>query len=197
MLERNLNISNAEASLTRMETISVRCNHCGAPLELAEKTRFVTCQFCHSHLEVKRTESSIFTEEVAKIAESTSKMADSLEVITLQNELERLDREHAPERAMQAAKNLPNGAKAFAGCIPAVMLVMFTAFGIFFATTSSQMGAPGIFPLFGGGFALIGVIGLFGIIKHLVSPNESLPNGTAYQQQRAELVRKIEELTKG
>ncbi len=195
MLERNLNISNAEASLVRMETLSVRCNHCGAPLELAAKTRFVTCQFCHSHLEVKRTESSIFTEEVAKIAENTSKMADSLEVISLQNELERLDRDHAPERAMQAAKNLPNG--AFAGCIPAVVLVMFTAFGLFFATTSSQMGAPGIFPLFGGGFALIGVIGLVGIIKQLVAPKESLPNGSAYQQQRAELVRKIEELTKG
>ena len=76
-----------------METLSVRCNHCGAPLQVSEGTRFVTCQFCKSSLEVKRTDSSVFTEEVARIADHTEKMSGSLEVITVQNEIEKLDRE--------------------------------------------------------------------------------------------------------
>lgn len=29
-----------------MRLISVNCNHCGAPLEVAEEVRFVTCAYC-------------------------------------------------------------------------------------------------------------------------------------------------------
>jgi DNA-directed RNA polymerase subunit RPC12/RpoP len=58
-----------------METISVRCNHCGAPLDVGMQTHFVTCQFCNSQLEIKRTDSSVFTEEVERIARNTDKMA--------------------------------------------------------------------------------------------------------------------------
>lgn len=173
-----------------METLSVRCNHCGAPLQVAENTRFVTCQFCHSSLEVKRTESSLFTEEVARIAENTGKMAESLEVIQVQNEIERLDREHPHE---QKAASQPPGANAVGGCVAMVALTLFTSFGIFFATGSSKMGAPAIFPIFGGGFALIGVIALVAMLARMAGPDKRTSD---YQRSRAELTRKLAELTK-
>ena len=37
-----------------MPTLSIACNHCGAPLTVAEDTRFVTCGYCKLQLEVKR-----------------------------------------------------------------------------------------------------------------------------------------------
>lgn len=173
-----------------METLSVRCNHCGAPLQVAEKTRFVTCQFCQSSLEVRRTESSIFTEEVSKIAASTEKMAESLEVMTLQQEIERLDREHPAERA--AATQTP-GSNVAEAIIGGIVLVLFTAFGLFFAITSSEMRAPGIFPLVGGGFALIGIIALVSMATRLSVGHASKSD---YQERRAELTRRLDTLTK-
>lgn len=141
-----------------METLSVRCNHCGAPLEIGGGTRFVTCQFCHSHLEVKRTDSSVFTEEVAKIAENTGRMAESLEVIELQNEIERLDREwaqkeagyivhgkHGPHRPSSSPFGLAFG--IFAACF-AFVIALFAAQiphgGIFWVLPAGM----GIFILF-------------------------------------------------
>lgn len=167
-----------------METISVRCNHCGAPLQISEGTRFVTCQFCHSSLEVKRTESSVFTEEVAKIAENTGRMAESLEVIELQNEIERLDRELGPRVAQQEAN--PVGT-AVSGCIGVIVLTLFISFGVFFAQTSSDMGAPAIFPIFGTGFVIVGILAAIGMLTKLSSgPSDK-------EKRRAELVRKLEE----
>ncbi|MDI1312397.1 hypothetical protein [Prosthecobacter sp.] len=174
-----------------METLSVRCNHCGAPLQVSGSTRFVTCQFCHSSLEVKRTDTSIFTEEVAKIAQNTGKMAESLEVITLQNEIERLDRENAPEVAATQAKQLPAGAKVAGGLIGMIMMLLFTSFGLFFAISSSRMGAPFIFQLFGGGFALIGIIALVSIISKAVSSSTKIGEVSSYETRRAALVQKL------
>jgi len=167
-----------------MEMISVRCNHCGAPLQISEGTRFVTCQFCHSSLEVKRTESSVFTEEVAKIAENTGRMAESLEVIELQNEIERLDRELGPRVAQQEANPVVN---AVSGCIAIVVLTLFISFAVFFTKTSSDMGAPAIFPIFGAGFVIFGILFAIGLLTKLSSgPSDK-------EKRRAELVRKLEE----
>jgi hypothetical protein len=177
-----------------METLSVRCNHCGAPLQVSDATRFVTCQFCQSSLEVKRTESSIFTEEVAKIAENTGKMAESLEVIALQNELERLDRENAPALAAARTKELSRGEGAAAGFVAVVFFTIFISFGVFFAVSSSEHGAPFIFPLVGWGFALIGVIALVSIIGKIFAAAGGTAQGakpTPYQNQRNELLKKL------
>lgn len=171
-----------------METVSVRCNHCGAPLQVAEATRFVTCQFCHSSLEVKRTESALFTEEVAKIAEHTGKMAQSLEVIQLQNEIERLDREHAARDSASAS----NGS----GAAGVIVLVLAILFGGFFAVTSARHGAPWIFPLFGGGFALLGIIRLAAVCTGNARGSGDKA-AAAYDQRRGELARRLDNLTKG
>lgn len=180
-----------------METLSVRCNHCGAPLQIGNGTRFVTCQFCQSNLEVKRTDSSVFTEEVAKIAENTGRMAESLEVIELQNEIERLDREHEPEMAAQAtAKAVPTGAKIASGAFGVVFAIVFTSFGLFFATDSAQHGAPLIFQIAGGGFAVIGIIMLITVLVTAFGRGADSSRPSSYSTRRDELVRKLETLRK-
>ena len=170
-----------------METLSVRCNHCGAPLQVSDATRFVTCQFCQSSLEVKRTDSSIFTEEVAKIAENTGKMAESLEVIAIQNEIERLDRENTPSLA---EKSTPQ-AKGAEGLIAVIGLLMMIVFGVFFAVSSSQRGAPFIFPLFGGCFVLIGLIHLFSVISKSTEGSPQERKANSYETRREELLKKL------
>ena len=166
-----------------METLSVRCNHCGAPLQVAEKTRFVTCQFCQSSLEVKRTDSSVFTEEVAKIAENTGKMAESLEVITLQNEIEKLDREMGLQQVAAPTKK--------AGLLGGIM---GTAFGIFFAVVCFLMAAAfsnagaGAFTIVPAGMGCFGlvmaVISLVGGVNHEATRSK-------YQDQREALERQL------
>ena len=136
-----------------METLSVRCNHCGAPLQVSATTRFVTCQFCQSSLEVKRTDTSIFTEEVAKIAQNTGKMAESLEIIALQNEIEKLDRELGLNQ-MPATKKSATGS---AGRLASTMFgVFFTVVCILMATGFSKTGA-GIFTLVPAGLSVFGI----------------------------------------
>ncbi len=76
-----------------MKLESINCNHCGAPLEVSEAANFVTCHHCDAQLAIKRTSSASFTEEIAELAESTSRLNEQLAQIAYQNELERLDRD--------------------------------------------------------------------------------------------------------
>ena len=170
-----------------METLSVRCNRCGAPLQVSDATRFVTCQFCQSSLEVKRTESSIFTQEVAKIAENTSKMADSLEVIALQNEIEKLDRELGLDQMLATKKNVSGPAAKIVG---PMFGIFFTVVCILMASGFSKAGA-GIFTMVPLG------MGVFGIVITLTFLRAGL-NGDAthsmYQARREALERQLEAL---
>lgn len=175
-----------------MELLSVRCNHCGAPLEVGRDTRYVTCQFCHSPLEVKRTESAIFTEEVAKIAKNTEQMAGSLEVIELQNDIERLDREWMASQPVSFDKNgRPIGEPTPGGA------ALQMGFAIFFAVVC--FGMAGAMSSFGGG--AIGIVpvgmGLFAIIAAIMGIGRAGNHQTrkdAYLQKRAALVARLESM---
>jgi DNA-directed RNA polymerase subunit RPC12/RpoP len=170
-----------------METLSVRCNHCGAPLQVASNTRFVTCQFCGSSLEVKRTESSIFTEEVAKIAENTGRMAESLNVIALQNEIEKLDR----EVGLSHVSSSNTKGRGLAGG------VLGGAFGILFAVvcflmaTGFDKAGTGVFTIVPIGMGVFGLVvagaAFFGSVNHEAARSN-------YQKRRAELESTLEEL---
>lgn len=178
-----------------METLSVRCNHCGAPLQIGEGTRFVTCQFCQSNLEVKRTDSSVFTQEVAKIAENTGRMAESLEVIELQNEIERLDREWAQKEAgyISNGKNGPHRPSSS---------LFGLAFGIFFACVCFGMAVAmsNIAGSFHGGFSAMGLVpagmGVFAIVAAVMNMNKGVElerAESAHQARRAELLAKLQQ----
>lgn len=170
-----------------MDTLSVRCNHCGAPLQVSGSTRFVTCQFCHSSLEVKRTNTSIFTEEVSKIAENTGKMAESLEVIALQNEIEKLDRELGLNQMLATKKTATGSAGRFGSTM---FGVFFTVACILMATGVSKTGA-GIFTLVPAGLSVFGIV--FTITSLRVGLNEDTSRA-AYQERHNALERELQAL---
>lgn len=176
-----------------METLSVRCNHCGAPLNVGPETRFVTCQFCASQLEVKRTENSVFTEEIARLARTTGQLAESLEIIELQNEIERLDREWST-RQEAAAGNGERGAapKSTAGAVFGLLFAVFFAVVCFgMAAAAGSHGAPGIFALVPVG---MGVFALVAAVAGIAKAQATSSSRDDYQQQRAALLKQLEEL---
>lgn len=174
-----------------MQAETVRCNSCGAALTVGPQARFVTCQYCHCQLEIKRNDSAIFTEEIARIAHNTDQMAESLEVIKLQNEIEMLDRAAATRSISEMSARYSGGKQGPGG-------VLGLAFGIFFAVVCFSMavfagknGAPGLFtlvPVGMGIFALASAIIGFGKSKDLTQQNNDL------QARREVLVQKLEAL---
>jgi len=75
-----------------MQLESLNCNNCGAPLEVAATSNFVTCNHCSTRLAVRRTESSAFTEQFEEVI-------DRLDRIERQHDLAELDRQWESEKA--------------------------------------------------------------------------------------------------
>ena len=176
-------------SLRRMETLSVRCNHCGAPLTVSESTRFVTCQFCQSNLEVKRTDSSIFTEEVAKIAENTGRMAESLEVIELQNEIERVDREWSQTEAGYTVHGKNGPQRPSSSLFGLAFAIFFACVCFGMSVFASQMPGPGIFALVPAG---MGIFALVAAVMNMTKGAELEQAQERHRARRAELVAKLQ-----
>jgi LSD1 subclass zinc finger protein len=142
-----------------MEMTKVSCNGCGAALQVPEGARFVTCRYCNASLEIKRTESAVYTETLERIDQRTAAMAEDLDAIRQGQEMERLDREWALRRAgfMRLSKDGTEREPSVAAGV--LSIVIGGGFGLFwtvmaFGITSRGMGmgAPGpvmIFPLFG------------------------------------------------
>jgi len=156
-----------------------------------QSTRFVTCQFCHSQLEVKRTESTVFTEEIAKITQNTERMAGSLQVLELQNDLERLDREWIASNPVSFDNEGRPIRQAGSGGA-----AIGLAFAIFFAVVcfgmagfASSMGAPGIFPLVPIGMGIFAVVvAIMGIGK----ANDYESRRSDYERRRAAMVKRLD-----
>ena len=177
-----------------MTTVSVRCNHCGAPLDVADQTRFVTCAFCHSQLEVKRTDNSVFTEEIGRIARNTDRMAESLEVIKLQNDLEQLDREWSDVRSGYESKRGGKGPASRAGAALGLLFAVFFAIACFsMAGFAGNAGAPGPFSL-----VIVGM-GFFALIAAILGVVNSTKyeNGhSTYQARHSELLRRLDSMNR-
>lgn len=173
-----------------LKIVDVSCNHCGATLQVDEKTRFVTCSYCHSRLAIQRSDSAVFTEVLEKIEENTGHMAENLEVIKLQNELEQVDREW-----MMSRENLmvsgENGSRSEPTSAGGVIMILFGVIGggawTIFAV--SAVHAPAIFPLFGlvfiaamvfGGISMIGKSGRLDAVRR------------QHEMRRGDLIRRIE-----
>jgi DNA-directed RNA polymerase subunit RPC12/RpoP len=100
-----------------LETLSLSCNHCGATLDVPEETRFVTCTYCDTKLEVARKGGAAFTrvkeaverleEHAERAEERAEKLERDVEVLRLEQAIERVDREWEREREtlMDRSKN--------------------------------------------------------------------------------------------
>ena len=81
-----------------MKILALTCNHCGAPLEVPAKTRFLTCTFCSSQLEVHRSGNAAYTEVLKALQEQAEQVADDVETLKLKRDLDELDRKWIEER---------------------------------------------------------------------------------------------------
>ncbi|HWB61453.1 MAG TPA: hypothetical protein VG733_18370 [Chthoniobacteraceae bacterium] len=191
-----------------LQIIDVSCNHCGATLKVDEKTRFVTCSYCHSRLAIQRSDSAVFTEALEKIEEHTGGMAENLKLIQLQNELEQLDREWMMSRESLMVSG-EHGSRYEPSAIAGVVLILFGLFGggiwIYFTTSfmrqssfpqgfppgfpgHSSFGMPSIFPFFGVAFIIFGILGGMSVINKAGRLGDSR---RSYEMRRSSLVGRI------
>ncbi|MEK0449756.1 MAG: hypothetical protein RL088_2024 [Verrucomicrobiota bacterium] len=143
-----------------MNIVTLRCNECGAPLEVAEGARYVTCTHCNSQLSIQRTASAVFTEKLDQISAKTDAIAGNLDIIRIQNDIEMLDREWAAEREtyLMAGKN---GVKYEPSTGSMITGILVACFGLAWTVAASSMGAPSFFPLFGIVFIGVAIYGIF------------------------------------
>lgn len=95
--------------LAAMNLINVRCNACGAPLEIPTEAQYVTCKSCNSQLAVQHTGSSVTTKTISELMRRTEQIESEVEKLRLQNELAALDIEWNKEREKHLIRN-QNGA---------------------------------------------------------------------------------------
>jgi hypothetical protein len=80
-----------------MNLIAVPCNICGASIEVAETTRFVTCDKCQCQLAVIRAHASVFT-EFKSDQNASEPRAYHEAVAAYQDEIDRIDSDWQAER---------------------------------------------------------------------------------------------------
>ena len=173
-----------------MKLIDLTCNHCGAPLEVPAKTRFLSCTYCQSRLAVRTSGGAAYTEVLDDIASNTDRMADDLEAIRTEKEIERLDREWQMTRQgllthdKDGNAHLPNRAASVGGGVIAII------FGALWMVFASSMGAPGIFPLFGLVFIGFAVVSMFSGVSKSSRYSDAKRR---YEDQRRDAIRKLSE----
>ena len=131
-----------------MDITTVSCNKCGAALQIAGTARFVTCRYCGAQLEVKRTESTISTEVLDRIDQRTADMAEDLDAIRRETQLERLDREWALRRDSLMSRDKYGRTRTPSVAGGLVMMLVTGGFGVFWTILAASHGAAGILPPF-------------------------------------------------
>jgi hypothetical protein len=81
-----------------VKTVALSCGKCGAPLSVPDGTRYLTCTFCGSRLEVHHEGGAAFTAVLEELAATTGRLSQDVEGLKLERELERLDAEWEEER---------------------------------------------------------------------------------------------------
>src|SRR5262245_30947289 len=107
---------------------SVICNHCGAALDVPPGTRFATCSYCGRKLQIHHTGSAIYTEVLDSIEQRTQQMANDIQTLKRQNELEALDRQWAEQRAqfmVRSRSGRTSEPSAFGSVIGGVVAAVF------------------------------------------------------------------------
>jgi LSD1 subclass zinc finger protein len=178
-----------------MESVSLSCGHCGAPLEVPAGTRFVTCAFCSARLEVHQSGNALYTSVLGAIETNTEKIAGDLDTIKTQNELERCDREWAQEREgyMVHGKDGTTATPSAAGSLIAAAVA--GGFGILWTVITFTISASAphplfyVFPMFGLIFVAAAIVmGISGITKA-----QQYEQGQAdYQRRRRRLLGELE-----
>ncbi len=90
-------------SATSLEEL--RCNSCGAPLQVPTSANFVTCNHCRTQLAVRRDATASYTEALEHVSRKTEALTEQVKYLTYQNELAALDRQWESERQRHMVKD--------------------------------------------------------------------------------------------
>ncbi len=139
-----------------MGTQAVNCNNCGAPLEVGEATKYATCGFCGSQLEIRRSGGALYSDVLQTVSHRTAAIAVDLETIRLQNELERLDREWMLERDAYTVRDGQGGGRrpGIAGGVAVLVFGLFFGFSWIAGTMAAGLPFVALFGLVAIGVAL-------------------------------------------
>ena len=171
-----------------MKITKVCCQGCGADLDIDETIRFVTCNYCHSRLEVIHDETITHTKRLEQVERKTDDMAKQLNVIQLQNDIEHLDREwgkfreSALSRDDQGNFQEPSTAVAIIGGVVGIIA------GIVFIILSIANASPIIaFP----SLAFIG-LAIFGMARGRMKAEEYRIQRYRYETARKSIFHRLE-----
>lgn len=171
-----------------MKLVTINCNECGAPLEAPKKTKFLTCGYCSAQLKISHSGGASYSEVLESVDERTSRIADDVERLKIESELERVDREWHDERESLKIRNKHGYASVPSETGGILGMIIAVVFGIFWMSQASAMGAPSIFPMFGFVFIVVGVIaGL-----NCMSKAKKYKSGKSeYERRRRKLYKKL------
>lgn len=162
-----------------MKLVSLNCNHCGAPLDVAPTSNFVTCNHCGTRLVVRRTESSAFTEQLDNIDAKQDEMLDRLERIERQTKKDDLDDESRRKVRAFLTKH-SDGIMRFSSRVGIVMSGVAVVFGLFWTITAAVMFPP--MALFGIVFIGMAIFGGVASFRSIQAVRQALPRYQSDQQ---------------
>ncbi len=134
---------------------SLRCNSCGAPMEVPANANYVKCNHCDAQLVVHRERDMTFTEAMDKLNETTQSLSDQVSRLNVNQQMAELDRRWEIQRndyritGKDGHSRLPTEGAAMVGGIFAVIFGTFWTVMAFAITSASPFAAAKIFPLFG------------------------------------------------
>lgn len=148
-----------------MKIVALDCNQCGAALEVGARTRFATCAYCGTKLQIHHTDSSHFSEVLEKIEATTNQLADDVAELKMREQVERIDRgwQERRQRFMARAKDGTTSIPTMGGAI--VLGLVGSVAGVAWMLFTRSIGGPldstmaRIFPYFGLVFAALTLVG--------------------------------------
>lgn len=121
-----------------MKLLSLNCNNCGGPLEVAEDTRFVTCGRCGSQLTVEHAGSAAFTRRIFELEQRTDELEQEVGAVRLQNELEQLERDWLNRQQRLASEGEAAGSSPWWHSWQAVVAVGIGGLGVLLLKLESE-----------------------------------------------------------
>ena len=175
-----------------VETESLSCNNCGAPLEVPSTANFLTCRYCGSRLVVRRTETAHYTELMERLEQYSQQLEDQAEYLRLRDDLDALDNEWQRERRRYLIRR-PNGTfqaptRWYLGTSIVVALVVFGLTGGWFYASANA--GPGAW-FFGWVGGILCVAALAYTLRVGIKVGNYNKAKQAYKQQRGELLARL------
>jgi hypothetical protein len=134
----------------------------------------------------------VYSEVLERIEQQTGRIADDVEVIRLQNRLERLDREWMMRRDELLTQDKDGQRHKPSATGSVVGMVVGGGFGLFWTITAMSMDGSSFFPLFG---VLIIVVVVWAGLRGITNASKYRQFESQYESERQRLLREIERST--